>query len=74
MTALQSVSSPMILMPAYGRTYATVQAMLADWDAGKDFRIVGHGCYCSVRDLDILRNESSSITLLEPRGNLSVRV
>ena len=72
MTALQQVSSPMILVPAYGRAYATREAMLADWRAGKDFRIVGHGQYCSIRDLPAMRQESSSVTLVEPRNGASV--
>lgn len=41
---------------AYGRRYATAQAALADWDAGKDFQIMYVnrpavvGAYCSQRD------------------------
>lgn len=34
---------------AYGRRYATAQAALADWDAGKDFQLL-QGPYCSPTD------------------------
>ena len=40
-------------VPAYGRTYETVSALLSDWQEGKDFRIVG-GSYFSIRDTDAL--------------------
>ncbi len=74
MTALQQVSSPLILIPAYGRTYQTSEDMLADWNAGKDFRVMGHGCYTSIRDLSTLRAESSSVNLTEPRKNLHIKL
>lgn len=73
MTALQSVSSPLILVPAYGKTYATKEAMLADWQKGIDFRVVGDG-YASIRDIEALRQQSSTVNLCEPRNNLHVRV
>lgn len=42
--------------PAYGRTYASELGALADWVAGKDFRIVSvgrwEGKYCSIRDTE----------------------
>jgi hypothetical protein len=40
---------PLILVPAYGRRYATGEEAIADFEAGKDFRIDG-GPYCSIRD------------------------
>jgi hypothetical protein len=43
------------VVPAYGRDYRSGKAALADWKAGKDFRIatVGpdDGRYMSVRDM-----------------------
>jgi hypothetical protein len=40
---VQQMSKPItkffILLPAYGRTYASEEAARADWDANKDFRI-----------------------------------
>jgi hypothetical protein len=44
------------VVPAYGRDYASGAAAVADWDAGKDFRVVqyGHrddGRYVSKREL-----------------------
>ena len=45
----------MIVVPAYGRDYATAQAALAAWYDGKDFQISDisspdNGRYCSIRD------------------------
>lgn len=45
-----------VLIPAYGRSYSTKKAVLADWLAGKDFKIEA-GPYTSIRDLDALREE-----------------
>jgi hypothetical protein len=50
MNPLSSVSSPIILIGAYGRNYFSENLVLDDWHAGKDFKIVG-GPYCSVRDI-----------------------
>jgi hypothetical protein len=44
------MSLPLILIAAYGRRYGTAKAALADWEAGKDFRIDG-GPYTSIRDI-----------------------
>jgi hypothetical protein len=45
-----------ILMPAYGRTYATKEAALAAWADEMDFRIVGFGArYVSIRDMKHLK-------------------
>lgn len=61
-SALRQVSSPLMLRPAYGKTYETAADMLAGWNAGDTFRIFG-GPYCSIRDIVALRNDSSSIQL-----------
>lgn len=37
------------VMAAYGRRYASFFEALRDWNAGKDFKIVG-GPYISIRD------------------------
>jgi hypothetical protein len=74
MNGLRQVSSPMVLIPAYGRVYTTREAMLKDWEAGKDFRVVGHGCYTSIRDLAMLRESSSSVTLHEPRAHIHIKL
>lgn len=50
MNGLDQVSSPVVIMPAYGRQYATRHEAIQDWRSGKDFRIVPNGPYCSVRD------------------------
>jgi len=37
-------------LPAYGRDYKSVAAVLADWKAGKDFQCAVTGQYLSIRD------------------------
>lgn len=71
MNALSQASSPLVLVPAYGRVYNSVEAMMTDWNAGKDFRI-WNGPYCSVRDLEHLRLEASTVTLCCPSRDLVV--
>lgn len=44
----------LILLPAYGRDYATPEACQSDWEAGKDFLILD-GPYCSIRDISVIR-------------------
>lgn len=46
----------LILIGAYGRRYATAEQALADWDNGKDFKIV-NGPYCSIRDTEALKKD-----------------
>lgn len=67
MTALQQVSSPLLLRPAFGRVYVSKEDMLSGWLAGDTFRMFG-GPYCSIRDIEALRAESSSITLCDFRN------
>jgi len=41
------------LYPAYGRKYKSVSLALADWKAGKDFKVIEgfmRERYCSIRD------------------------
>lgn len=42
------------LVGAYGRQYTSKEALIKDWNDGKDFRIV-NGPYCSIRDLPEIR-------------------
>ena len=39
------------IIPAYGRCYASEQAMRLAWDEGYDFVLLHSGQYCSIRDL-----------------------
>jgi hypothetical protein len=64
-SALRQLATPMALIPAYGRTYATAAELREAWEAGKDFKQYGTGRYCSVRDLDALLNDCSSLHLLD---------
>lgn len=66
-TALQQCSSPMLLIPAYGKVYVSRDDMHSGWLAGDTFRIMG-GPYCSVRDWEVLLYEASSHTLCDPRN------
>lgn len=61
------------LIPAYGREYKTLESMLADWKAGKDFRVGTSGPYCSVRDLDHMKRIywAEDIVLCERRHSLA---
>lgn len=40
-------------VPAYGRDYKSKAAVIADWNAGKDFQDTLTGQYFSARDFDI---------------------
>ena len=42
--------SELILTPAYGRDYNSKDAVLKDYNDGKDFMMQPQGCYCSNRD------------------------
>ena len=45
------MSQKLTLQPAYGRTYATPVAMLADWNGCKDFRMATTGQYINLDDV-----------------------
>ena len=55
-------SKPLMIMPAYGRQYKTSEEAKADWNAGKDFKIV-NGPYLSIRDVNHLKDTYSSVWL-----------
>ena len=75
-TALRQVSSPMVLWPAYGKRYATVEDLWKGWQAGKDFLMAPYGPLCSVRDLACILEEEipSSIHLQDPYNKVQVRI
>lgn len=74
-TALQQVSSPMVLIPGYGKSCPSSAALKAAWEAGADFKPYGtQGRYCSVRDLAALAQDASSVTLACPRTGAWVKV
>jgi hypothetical protein len=45
----------LILLPADGRSYDTRDAVKADWEDGKDFRILD-GPLCSLKELPLMRS------------------
>jgi hypothetical protein len=53
-------SKPLMIMPAYGRQYKTSEEAKADWNAGKDFKIVC-GPYLSIRNIEHLKDTYSSV-------------
>lgn len=52
------------LIPAYGRKYDIDEAMLKAWNEDKDFKVI-RGPYCSIRDIEYLKNSSSQVTLTQ---------
>jgi hypothetical protein len=55
-------ANSLTIMPAYGRQYKTSQEAKADWNAGKDFKIV-NGPYLSIRDIDYIKDNYTSVWL-----------
>ena len=55
-------SKALMIMPAYGREYKTSEEAKADWNVGKDFKIV-NGPYLSIRDVNYLKDTYSSVWL-----------
>ena len=45
----QTFPNELVLTPAYGKQYKTVNDMLNSWKSGTDFK-VHKGPYCSIRD------------------------
>lgn len=41
----------LVVHGAYGRDYDSWDECKAEWEAGKDFKVLGGGPYCSVRDV-----------------------
>lgn len=73
-SALRQLSSPLVLVPAYGRTYRSVEALRNAWEAGHDFKIFGGGPYTSIRDIEALKADSSSVTLSDFVSRINIRV
>lgn len=60
------------VQPAYGRSYASEEEVLKDWDANKDFLIRDSGPY--VNKSDWLKYGSSLNKIVYFYKNLSVRL
>lgn len=52
----------MTLIGAYGMNYQTPEQVLAAWEEGKDFKIIG-GPYCSIRDIEEMKRMAVVITI-----------
>lgn len=59
MNATAQVSSPIFIMPAYGKTYPSIKEATEAWLQGKDFKIY-KGPYCSIRDIERLKQTQPS--------------
>jgi hypothetical protein len=66
-------STTLCLIPAYGRKYTSREAMRADWDAGKDFKIDG-GPYCSVRDTSRMLEMGFTKLEFRPRNGITLDI
>ena len=51
-----------LIVGAYGRKYISLDEAKADWEAGKDFRIV-RGPYCSIRDTELFKSMGHAVGL-----------
>ena len=51
------------LIAAYGRKYNTLAEAKADWEEGKDFKIL-KGPYCSIRDTAAFEAMGHAVVLL----------
>lgn len=59
--AILGTKTRLVLHPAYGRKYFSLDEVLRDWTGGKDFRIHGVGVYCSIRDRKAILNDFDEI-------------
>ena len=51
-----------LIVGAYGRKYKSLDEAKADWEAGKDFRIV-RGPYRSIRDTELFKSMGYAVVL-----------
>ena len=56
----RQVTSSLTLHAAYDRIYNNKDALLKDWNAGKDF-MMPNGQYCSIRDIESLKRDASTV-------------
>lgn len=61
------MASRLTLIGAYGRTYTTKDAILKDWQNGKDFKIC-LGPYCSIRDIGVMMRMNDTVELMLTTG------
>jgi hypothetical protein len=70
--AVQQLLDNLYLTPAPWRKWIqTREEIIQDWKAGKDFRIQS-GPYCSIRDIEYLRNSYNRIYIIHDRGSIEV--
>ena len=64
----------MILIPAYGRVYNTVEAAMTDWKDGRNFRLMRYSRYTSIRELQQLRAQLCTVYIRLENLKVSVTV
>lgn len=64
----------LLLMPAYGQTYYTTEAMAEAWDKGDDFKVYLSGRYTSVRDVAMMRECYNSVLIVDPHSPVEYTV
>ena len=65
------INSVLIIVPAYGRKYASEQAVATDWNSGKDFKVF-RGPYISIRDIEAIRGSYSTAFIKYDSGLLEI--
>jgi hypothetical protein len=61
------------LLPAYGRNYKTANQALKDWYGGKDFQIY-NGPYCSIRDVESIKDVYPTLRILFDANSDSIEI
>jgi len=51
-----------LLRPAYGRKYKSLEDAEKDWSDGKDFKIY-QGPYCSIRDSELFKSMGHTVAM-----------
>lgn len=65
-----SFTNTAYLGAAYGRSYNDVASMVKDWETGKDFRIGSDGPYCSIRDVQYMKEQYGITRIVLTHGKL----
>ena len=66
--------STLILVPAYGRVYNTVESAMTDWKDGRNFRLIRYSRYTSIRELQQLQAQLCTIYIRLENLKVSITV
>jgi hypothetical protein len=67
----QGVFEMIPIKPAYGRDYAKKSEVLQDWNAGKDFLVIGCGAYLNKEDAP--KGESLHVYYRQGRASMIIK-